>query len=107
MSEKFQGKINQKTSINDLIVLALYLLEKKKENIGFEKLLEKCFKLAPQLISFKEHNWPDSRKLSRPLRSLREERLIQGNPKTSFSLTKKGKEEALRIKKKLYQGKLL
>lgn len=107
MDKNFKGKINEKTSINDLILLGLYLLSRKKEKVDFESLLEKCFQLSPQLLSFENHDWPDARKLSRPLRSLRNKNIIQGNPQLGFSLTLKGEKEALEINKKLYQGKLL
>jgi hypothetical protein len=51
--------------------------------------------------------WPDSRKLDRPLRALRNEKLIIGDPKTYFILTKLGEEKATFISKSLRQGKLL
>jgi hypothetical protein len=51
--------------------------------------------------------WPDSRKLDRPLRALRKDRLIIGDPKTYFILTKLGEERAAIVSKSLRQGKLL
>jgi Mn-dependent DtxR family transcriptional regulator len=45
--------------------------------------------------------------LDRPLRALRDEKLIIGGPKTYFILTEKGEKKAAAVSKKLRQGKLL
>ncbi|MBU0513270.1 MAG: acetyltransferase GCN5 [Proteobacteria bacterium] len=50
---------------------------------------------------------PDSRKLDRPLRALRKDNLIIGDPKTIFLLTKQGEKKVAEILKALKQGKLL
>lgn len=102
-----KAKIDKDISINDLIVLAIHLLDKENKETDFENILKKCFQLSPQLISFERNNWPDARKLDRPLRSLRKQKLVTGDPKSLFSLTKKGEKGALEINKKLYQAKLL
>jgi len=86
----------------------MYSLRLKGERCNFENIIEKCFNLFPKDFGFKNHpQWPDSRKLDRPLRSLRKQNLISGDPQTDFSLTKKGKEIALNIAKKIKQKKLL
>ena len=107
MKDFINDQIDRKISINDLIILGVYLLEKEKRQCDFESLIEKCFKLSPELISFKKNKWPDSRKIDRPLRDLRKNNLIKINSEFLFSLTKKGTKEALEIIKILYQGKLL
>jgi len=64
--------------------------------------------LFPETLRFTRYPiWPDSRKLDRPLRALRDEKLIIGDPKTYFILTEKGEEKASLISKRLRQGKLL
>jgi hypothetical protein len=64
--------------------------------------------LFPETLRFERYPiWPDSRKLDRPLRSLRDEKLIIGDPKTIFMLTKAGQKKAAEIFKALRQGKLL
>jgi len=100
-------QIDKKIPINDLILLGIYLLEKEGKQCDFESLIERCFKLSPESVSFKRNNWPDSRKIDRPLRSLRKEDLIKINSDFIFSLTKKGAKKSLEITKVLYQGKLL
>ena len=74
----------------------------------FERLIKKCFDLFPKVFGFSKYpQWPDSRKLDRPLRTLRNRRFITGGPKMVFSLTKEGKKKSLEIIKILRQGKLL
>jgi len=94
----------KKNSLNDLIIFCLYSLGKKSD---FEELVKECFSFFPELFSFsKIKDWPDSRKLDRPLRDLRKKKLIIGNPKTGFSLTKMGKKIAEETAKTFKQGKL-
>ena len=100
-------QIDRKIPINDLILLGIYLIEKEGRQCNFELLIEKCFELSPQSISFKKNKWPDSRKIDRPLRSLRKSNLVEISPNLVFSLTKIGKKKSLEIIKVLYQGKLL
>ena len=100
-------QIDRKIPINDLILLGIHLLEKEGRRCNFELLIEKCFKLSPESISFKRNKWPDSRKIDRPLRSLRRNNLIKVNSELFFSLTKNGAKKSLEIIKALYQRKLL
>ncbi len=100
--ELYKGK-----SINNLILFGIYLVIEKKEKCTFEKLIKECFTLFPRAFSFPKYpKWPDSRKLDRPLRTLRKRKLITGNPKTSFSLTKPGKKIAEEIIKTFRQRRL-
>ncbi len=97
-----------KTSINDLILFNIYSVIVNNEICSFERLLKECFTLFPEVFGFARYPlWPDSRRLDRPLRSLRDGKLIKGDPKTEFFLTKEGKEKAQQIAKILRQGKLL
>jgi len=107
VKETFTEEIYQKVKICDLITVSLYSLGNSGKKITFERLLEKCFDLFPKKFNFPKHpSWPDSRKLDRPLRTLRREKLLLGNPKEKFSLTPKGKKRALQIIKLLRQKKL-
>ena len=94
-------------SINDLILFALYSTTKNGES-SFENLTKECFNLFPQVFSLKNYSkWPDTRKLGRPLRTLRKKGFINGDPTTSFSLTQKGKKTAKELSRILRQQKLL
>ena len=107
---QLQGKVmSEKMSISDFILLALLSLNRNsaKKNCTFESVLKECFNLSPKTFSFpKNPNWPDARKIDRPLRSLRRKGLIKGSPDTSFSFTKKGKKKAEELLKLLRQKRL-
>ena len=93
-----------KRALNDLIVFSIYSAGDK---CTFEELVKECFSRFPEYFSFpKIKKWPDARKLDRPLRTLRERKLIKGGPKTYFSLTKLGKDKAKEIAKFFSQGRL-
>jgi len=95
-------------SINDLILFCIHSIVLNNEECSFERLVKECFTLFPETLSFTRYPiWPDSRKLDRPLRALRNERMIIGDPKTIFMLTKDGEKKAEEIARSLRQGKLL
>lgn len=95
-------------SVNDLILFCIHSIISNSEQCSFERLVKECFTLFPETLKFPRYPiWPDSRKLDRPLRALRNERLIIGDPKTYFILTKTGEEKVVFVSKSLRQGKLL
>lgn len=92
-----------KISLNELILLSLFLLKKE---VIFEELLEEAFLLAPRIIAFsKNPHWPDARKIDRPLRFLKNQGLIKPDAQKTFSLTRKGEKLASQIAKGLRQEK--
>jgi len=103
----FDEALYKKVRIVDLILFSIYSVMENKEKCTFERLTKECFTLFPKAFDFSSHpKWPDSRKLDRPLRTIRKMKLISGNPKTSFSLTKNGKKRAEEISKVFRQRKL-
>lgn len=99
---------NPNLSVNDLILFCIHSVILNSEQCSFERLVKECFSIFPETLRFTRYPiWPDSRKLDRPLRSLRKEKLIIGDPKKYFMLTKMGEERAAAVSKKLRQGKLL
>lgn len=93
--------------INDLIIFGIYSVINGEKKCVFERLVKECFTLFPRAFCFDSYqDWPDSRRLDRPLRWLRKEKIVVGDPKTSFILTKLGKEKAIIIEKRLRQKKL-
>ena len=103
----FEEELYQKVSLNDLILFSIFSAAEKKGKCTFEELVKECFVLFPKSFSFSHLlKWPDSRKLDRPLRSLRKRKLITGDPKTLFSLTKLGKKRAEETTKIFRQRKL-
>lgn len=107
MTKIFEEEFYKNKSVNNLILFSIYSLLIKKERCNFEELIKECFTLFPKVFGFSKYRkWPDARKLDRPLRWLRKKRLITGNPKTYFSLTKAGRKIAEDLTKSSRQGKL-
>ena len=99
---------SQNFSVNDLILFCIHSIISNSEQCSFERLVKECFILFPDTLKFTRYPiWPDSRKLDRPLRALRNEKMIIGDPKTYFILTKTDEEKAMNVSKILRQGKLL
>jgi len=78
-----------------------------KKRLKFEDLANKCFNDFPQVFCLKGYpELIDTRKLDRPLRSLRKDGLIKGSPDSFFSLTEKGRKLGEELSKVIYQRKL-
>lgn len=106
MQKKISKNLN--ISANDLILFSIHSVILNNEQCSFDRLVKECFVLFPDAIKFLRYPvWPDSRKLDRPLRALRKEKLIIGDPKSFFRLTDHGVKRATQIDKTLRQGKLL
>ena len=107
MKKSFDKELYKNLGINELILLGIYSIVNNGEKCTLERLVKESFNLFPEAFCFSQYpEWPDSRKLDRPLRTLRKRKLITGDPKTSFSLTKLGKQIALETSKTLCQRKL-
>lgn len=102
MARSWPKEIYIGRSVRDLILVSFYVLDKKE--VGFEALLKNCFSLFPAKFSFESLEWPDARKLGRPLRALRREGFVKGDE--VFSLTKKGERKASETLSFLRQKKL-
>lgn len=103
----FVPELYKKASAHDLILFSVYSINSKKEKCSYERLVKECFYLFPKTFSFSEMpNWPDSRKLDRSLRALRKKKMLIGDPKNIFTLTKLGKKIAEDVGKTFRQGRL-
>lgn len=79
--------------LNHLILFSIYSVIESDEECTFERLANECFTLFPKVFSMSRYpQWPNTLKLDRPLRDLREQGLIIGSPKVSFSLTRFGEQ---------------
>ncbi len=108
MQKKDKNLNFSKTSVNELILFCIHSVVLNNEQCSFERLVKECFTLFPDTLKFPRYPiWPDSRKLDRPLRALRKEKFIVGDPKSYFILTTSGEEKAIIVSKLLRQGKLL
>jgi hypothetical protein len=103
----FDEEVYKKLGINDLILFCIYSVNEKEETCSMERLVKECFTLFPKAFCFNNFpQWPDSRKLDRPLRLLRNRKLIKGDPQNKFFLTDVGKKSVKDIAKFLIQKKL-
>ena len=103
----FDEGLYQKLGVNQLILFGIYSVIAKKETCTFERLMKECFTFFPKTFSFSSYpQWPDARKLDRPLRDVRRKKLVKGDPNTSFSLTNSGKKVAREVARILTQKKL-
>jgi hypothetical protein len=101
----YDEKIYTRIGLENLILFGIYSVTKISENCTFERLVEECFSQFPQVFSFKRYPmWPDSLKFDRPLRKLRENGLIVGTMKDSFSLTNFGENKSIEIETVLKKG---
>ncbi len=97
-----------KVSVEGLILFCIHSVVASSEQCSFERLVKECFTLFPDMLKFTRYPiWPDSRKLDRPLRALRDEKFVVGDTKTYFILTETGEAKVAIIAKSLRQGKLL
>ncbi|MBA7582061.1 hypothetical protein ES708_23981 [subsurface metagenome] len=86
--------------IHSLILICIEDVISSKSDCTFERLVYECFANYPKVFGlFRYPQWPDSNKLDRPLRKLRERGLIVGSPKLGFSLTEDGKHKVSRVRK--------
>ena len=107
MKKSLIQEISKQVSVSGLILFSIHSVISNREKCTFERLIKECFTLFPEAFGFLKYPlWPDARKLDRPLRTLRKRKLIKGDPKTFFSLTKTGQKTAEEISKTFYQRKL-
>jgi hypothetical protein len=96
----------KKIPINSLIVFGLYSRAKEKK-CSFEDLAIECFDLFPDNFCLNQYpQYPDSRKLDRPIRDLRRKGLIKGDSRSGIYLSVKGINRALQIERNFSQIKL-
>ena len=103
----FDEDLYKKVRITDLILFSINFIIENKGKCTFERLIKECFTFFPKAFGFPQYpQWPDSLKLDRQLRTLRKRKLITGDPKTIFSLTKIGQKIAVELAKTFRQRKL-
>jgi len=87
------------SSLENIILLAIYNLKQKNQLPTFEEITAEVFTKFPDIFSFKKYpQWPDSDKVSRPLRYLREKGYITGLPSTHYTITTVGEQKLDEVK---------
>ena len=88
--------------IHSLILICIDNVIRNNEDCTFERLVYECFTNFPKAFSlFRYPQWPDSNKLDRPLRKLRQRGLIVGSPKIGFLITEDGKHQLAKARRML------
>lgn len=107
MKKIFDQELYKRLPVNDLIIFSIYTIAERGGKCNFEKLVKESFLLFPKIFSFNSlSQWPDARKLDRPLRALRDEKNIEGNLQADFGLSPAGKKKAADLAKIFRQRKL-
>ena len=102
---KFDEKVYKNIQKSHLILFGLYSVVTKKEECTSERLVKECFTIFPKVFGMSRYpKWPDTLKFDRDLRKLREQGLITGYLRISFSLTKFGERLAKETEEFLKKG---
>lgn len=105
--KEFKKEFYQNIKINDLILYAIFSLLNKKEDCIIENIMKECFFFFPDSFSFSLYRqWPDIRKIDRPIRFLRQKGIIKKNNNNIFSFTKEGEKKIQELIKTFKQGRL-
>lgn len=103
--KKFDKKIYINVPKSHLIIFGIYSVITQKEDCTFERVVKECFTLFSKVFGMSRYpQWPDTLRFDRDLRKLREQGLITGNPKISYSLTKFGEKLAKETENTLRVG---
>lgn len=106
-NKNFENRYLQ-ASVQELMLFCIKSILKANETCTFERLVAECYTNFPKVFGFKRYpQWPDSLKLDRALRTLREKGYIVGGSGGKHSpgniiLTKFGEDIAVRCENFLY-----
>ena len=87
----------------EIVLLCMESLVKNRKKCSFGELIKECFKLYPSVFALTDvPKWPDTLKLDRALRGLREKGYISGSPVTYYTITNLGYRVLDSLKYKVY-----
>lgn len=92
--------------LEDMILICIDSVIKKNNKCSFGNLVKECFTRYPNKFSLNDFpEYPDSLRLDRPLREMRDKGFITGSPVTFYSITNFGLNHLANIKNiKNYQS---
>lgn len=107
MKTNISQSIYMNFSYDDLLIFALFELQKNNVQATFENLVAKSFELFPKRFQLPGYDqWPDSSLIDKSwLRCRSDKGLINGNKSKGFTLTLKGLSLAKRINQLLHYDK--
>jgi hypothetical protein len=101
-SLKFDPEIYTKSTLNDLVVYAVYTLYKQGIQIASEDMVAACYMLFPKRFSLQKYpQWPDSAVVSRRWSDCKSKGYLKGNAASGFQITPRGMKHAEKFEKSL------
>jgi hypothetical protein len=101
-SLKFDPQIYSQSTLNDLVVYAVYTLHRQGTEIASEDMVAACFVLFPKRFSLQKYpQWPDSAMVSRRWSDCKSKGYIKGNAAKGFQITARGIKHAEKFEKSL------
>ena len=98
----FDPETYTKITLNDLVIYAVYSLQKQGSEIGPEDIISACFLLFPQRFALRKHpHWPDSAIVNRHRSGCKSKGYLRGSIKAGFQLTVRGTKLAQKVEKLL------
>lgn len=90
----------------EIVLLSLdSVLRRTKKKCTFGELVKECFRAHPAMFALTDvPKWPDTLKLDRPLRTLREKGYISGSPVTYYTITNFGYKVLNGLREKSHSG---
>lgn len=109
----YDEEIYAQIAVQDLMLFGIYSVIKNKETCTFERLVAECFLLFPKVFGLKRYpQWPDTLKLDRQTRTLREKGLTMGgiggkDSPGEITLTELGKNIVKQVEDSLNNNKTI
>ena len=96
---KWDEKAYLSFSQDELLVVALALLQTEERKVSFEELVAQCFRLFPKKFELQGYpQWPNAGIVNKSwLRCRSDKKFVRGNVAEGFALTPKGVEAAKKI----------
>ena len=98
----FNPEIYTKIILNDLVIYAIFYLNKQGPEITSEDIVSACFVLFPKRFSMQKYpQYPDSSIVSRRWSDCKSKGYLKGNATKGFAITTRGIKRAERVEKVL------
>jgi hypothetical protein len=98
----FDPEAYTKIALNDLVIYAVYSLQRQGAEIGSEDIVSACFLLFPRRFALRQYpHWPDSAIVNRHRSGCKSKGYLRGSARAGFQLTARGTKRAQKVEKLL------